>query len=195
MDYGKLQKLRAKVYFKVHDVQEAFGVKQASARVLCHRYVQQGLFVRLKNNFYVLGEKWDNFSRDDFLRLANFLQVPSYISFASALSFYELTTQIQRNFFESASLRRSLKYTAQGISFTFYKLQKPYYFDFMKYNDIFIATKEKAFVDSVYLYSLGKYRLDFHAIDLEKLDKRRMKKLLTPFPSRTQDMIQKICKI
>lgn len=108
----------------------------------------------------------------DFLRVSNFLQVPSDVSFTTALSLYEITTQVQRDFFESDSLRRSISYKIRGTIFNYYKIQKMYYFDFMKKEDIFIATGEKAFIDSIYLYSFGKYKMDFSAIDLERLDKK-----------------------
>ncbi len=195
MNYDKLQKLRQMLYFTVGDVAGLLGIKQPSARVLCNRYAKKGIFIRLKNNFYILEQNWQNFPKEDFLKIANFLQVPSYISFMSALSFYEVTTQVQQGFFESASLKRSLKVDAKGVIFSFYKLKKEHYFDFIKYRDIFIATKEKALVDAVYLYSLGKYKLDFSSIDYKKLDKNKLKKILKVFPPKTKEAVQGLCRI
>jgi predicted transcriptional regulator of viral defense system len=144
---------------------------------------------------YILDQSWQNFSREDFLQTANILQVPSYVSFMTALSFYEVTTQIQRNFFESASLKRSVKFDIKETVFNYYKLKKLYYFNFVKKDNIFIATKEKAFVDSVYLYSFGKYKLDFSSLDISKLDKNRLRKILRIFPTRTRKVANKICRI
>ena len=160
MRYIELKKLKERLYFTVEDVQDVLGTATGSARNLCSRYSQKGIFVRLKKNLYVLDEKWGNYTREDFYRISNVLQVPSYISFMSALSFYEVTTQVQRDFFENASLKRSARFDIKGTAFNFYKLQKKYYFDFIRDKDIFISTKEKAFIDSIYLFSFGKYKIE-----------------------------------
>ncbi len=195
MRYFDLEKLKNKLFFTIEDVAESFNIKIASSRVLCYRYVKKGIFLRLKKDLYILAYKWENLSWEDFFILSNYLQVPSYISFMTALSFYEVSTQIQRNFFESASLKRSLSFNVKGVIFNFYKLKRDYYFDFFKKENFFIATKEKAFVDSVYLYSLGRYKLDFSSLDLDKLDKKRIKNILRKFPQRTKDIVKEICKI
>lgn len=195
MNYLKLQKLKSKLYFTIEDMADILNIKPESARVLASRYVKGGIFLRLKNNLYVLEQNWDASSRDYFLRISNFLQVPSYISFMSALSIYEVTTQVQRNFFESASLKRSRRFEVRGAVFNFYKLKKEYYFGFVKKEDIFIATKEKAFIDALYLYSFGKYRIDFDSLDLDKLDKAKVKNLLKAFPRKTSNIAKRLCKI
>ncbi|MEW6068648.1 MAG: hypothetical protein AB1610_10210 [Nitrospirota bacterium] len=115
--YQKLRKLREKSYFSIEDLQDLLGIKYESARVLCSRYTKEGIFIRLKKDFYVLNEKWESFTRDDLFRISNILQVPSYISFMTALSFYEVATQVQRDFFESASLRRSVRFNIKGTAF------------------------------------------------------------------------------
>lgn len=92
----------------------------------------------------------------------------------TALFLYEITTQVQRNFFESASLKRSVRSDIKGIAFNFYKIKREYYFDFIKREDVFIATKEKAFIDIVYLYSFGKYKVDFSSLNFDRLDKNKI---------------------
>lgn len=195
MRYAELRKLRDRLYFTLEDLQDLLGIKPESARVLCTRCNKKGIFIRLKRNFYVLNEKWDSFSQEDYLKISNLLQVPSYISFMTALSFYEITTQVQRDYFESVSVKRSVRFNINGITFNFYKLKKQYYFDFIKKGDIFIATKEKAFIDAVYLYSFGKYRLDFSSLDLDKLDKGKIKKILKVYPRKTRNIAKKLCGI
>ena len=191
---AKLQKLRGKPFFTAADVAGAFGIKPESAWVTCSRYVKDGIFVRLKNNFYLLAEDWRNVSREGLLRIANYLQVPSYVSFMTALSYYEITTQVQRDFVESAAPRRSVRFNAGGTEFDFYKLDRRYYFGFEKKGGIFMASKEKAFVDAVYLYSFGKYSIDTASLDTGKLDKGKIRQILKAFPGKTVDAAGKICK-
>jgi predicted transcriptional regulator of viral defense system len=195
MKYPELKRLSSRLYFTYEDVAEELKIRPASARVLCTRYVKRGLFVRLKKNLYSLRERWEQNSLQDFYRIANILQVPSYISLMSALSFYEVTTQVQIGIVESICIKRTRKEEIAGIALDFYKIRKELYFDFLKIEDFFIATKEKAFLDAVYLYSFGKYAYDLSSLDLEKLDMKRLTGLLERFPDRTKRNVEKICGI
>ncbi len=195
MRYLQLRPLREKLYFTLTELAGLLDIQQASARVLASRYAKRGLFVRLKNNFYCLEEKWRGLTREEYLLIANMLQVPSYVSFMTALWLYEATTQVPRNFFESASLKRSRRFPIRDAAFNYYKLKKELYFDFVRKDKVFIATKEKAFLDAVYLYSFGKYRIDTSALDLTKLDKKRIRRLVKAFPEKTQTIAKRLCKI
>ncbi len=188
-----LSEFGKKLYLTVKDVAQILAIKPESARVACARYARQGMFIRLKNDFYVLGQKWESYSRKDFFRLANHLQVPSYISFGTALAHYELTTQVPGVFFESAALKRSRRLNIRNAAFNYYKLKKSYYFDFVKEEGVFIATREKAFVDAIFLLSLGKYSLDIDSLDMAKLNKNRINKIAGAFPVKTQRMVRQIC--
>lgn len=195
MDYSKLQQLKEKFYFTVEDVACILNIKLESAKVLCSRYTRKGIFIRLKKNFYILDQCWKSFSNDDFLKVSNLLQVPSYVSFMTALSQYEITTQVQKNYFENVSLRRTRNFNISGVTFNYYKLKKEYYFDFIKNGNIFIAIKEKAFIDSIYLYSFGKYKLDLSSLDLSKLDKKKVRDILKVYPQKTKKITEELCKI
>jgi predicted transcriptional regulator of viral defense system len=195
MNYIKLTRLREKIYFTSDDVAETLGIKQSSALILCNRYVKNGLFIRLKRDMYVMSEEWKNYSNINLYKISNILNVPSYISLMTALSFYEVTTQVQKNVFENISLKRSASINVKGIEFNYYKIARSYYFDFTKKDSIFIASKEKAFLDAVYLYSFGKYAFDIDSIDMSKFDKRVIGKILKLYPERTQKMVRKLCRI
>ncbi len=195
MRYTKLQQLKERPYFGINDLADIFNIKPESARVLCSRYTKNGFFVRIKRNLYILREKWDACRHEDLLKIANILQVPSYISYMTALSLYGLTTQVQQNFLESSSLKRSLKADIEGVSFNYYKLKKIYYFDFVKKDGYFIATPEKALADTAYLCSFGKYKADFNSLDIKKLNKKKLNNILKVFPDKTKAMLVKICKI
>jgi len=195
MNYIELRNLNKKLYFKIEDVSDLLDIKKSSAKVLCTRYVKRGLILRLKKNFYILKEKWENLEIDGLFKIANFLQVPSYISFMSALSFYEITTQIQRDFIESASQRRTNRFNENGIIFNYYKLKENIYFGFQNINGIFIAIKEKALLDCIYLYSLGRYKFDISSIDFNKFNKKTLRSFLAKYPEKTKAILKKLCKI
>jgi predicted transcriptional regulator of viral defense system len=191
----KFQDLYSLPYFTVDDVAELFGIKKTSATVFCSRYAKRGLLIKLKNNFYITSNKLQNLSTNELFSIANILQVPSYISFMTGLAYYEITTQVLRNIIESASLKRSSEFVPESLNFRYFKLNKEFYFDFERKNNIFIATKEKCFLDSVYLYSFGKYKIDFSSLVLNKLDKERLTKLFKNYPRKTIKIVKKLCRI
>ncbi|MEA1939627.1 MAG: hypothetical protein U9N03_03075 [Candidatus Caldatribacteriota bacterium] len=183
MNYNKLKKIK-QLYFTYQDIAKILSISEDSARVLCARYVKQKYLIRLKRNFYLLKEKWDNITMDQRFELSNLLQVPSYISLMTALSFYEYTTQVQQKFIESVSLYRTFTKEVEGVIFNYCKIKDKYYFNFIKKDNIFIASPEKALIDSLYLQYLGKYNLDLSSIDLEKINKRNYKNILEKYPSK-----------
>lgn len=183
MQYNDLKKIK-KLYFTYQDVAKILSTSEDSARVLCTRYVKQKYLIRLKRNFYILKERWDNITLNQRLELANILQAPSYISLMTALSFYEYTTQVQQKFIESISLYRTFIKDIDGFIFNYSKIKNDYYFGFSKKNNVFIASPEKAFVDSLYLSYLGKYNLDISSLNLEKIDKKGCENILKKYPSK-----------
>jgi len=193
--YLKVRPLRDKLFFTIADVAALLKIKRQSARTDSFRYEREGLFVRLKNDMYVMEERWRNFQREDYFAIAAYLQVPSYISFSTALSFYGVTTQVQQDFIECACLKRTRTFTPGSNVFNYYKLKKGVYGGFVRKDGYFIATAEKAFLDSLYLYSFGKYAIDLAALDLGKLDMKAIKKQLKGYPEKTRKIVSKICKI
>jgi len=195
MNTTALNYLSNKLFFSVDDLAEAAGIKHESAQVLCSRYVKNGFFLRLKKNFYVSAGNWPRYNREDYFKIANYLQVPSYVSCVTALSFYGITTQVPRDWYDNISVKRSVRFETEGVAFNYYKFKKACYFGFVRHEDIFIATKEKAFVDTAHLCAFGKYSMDWHACDLKTLDKKLLAHIMAVFPEKTQKHIRKLCRI
>ena len=180
-----------KAYFGYEEIARALGISKASARVSASRYTRQGLLLRLKKNLYVLREVWDASGREEKFSLANLGQVPSYISLMTALDYYEITNQIQRDLFESVAFKRSKEIKLKGALFRYVKVRKDLYFDFKKEKGFFIASPEKALLDAFYLMSYGRYALDISALDKGKLDMAEIRRLSRNFPLNTQNLLRK----
>ena len=131
----------------------------------------------------------------NFFKLANFIQTPSYISFLTALSYYGISTQVQRNFFECTSLKRTKITVAGDSTFCYYKLKQELYFDFSREEGFFIASPEKALADSLYLLSLKRYSLDIAAIDINKINKKRFSKIIKLYPEKSLAFSKNILKV
>jgi predicted transcriptional regulator of viral defense system len=186
----ELNKIR-KPYFGYEEIARVRGIGLASAKVTASRYVRKGLLLRLKKNLYVLREAWNTASKEDKFRLANLGQSPSYISLMSALEYYEITTQLQRDFFESVAVKRTKEIQVNGSIFRYSKINEALYFGFKKEKGFFIATPEKALLDAFYLMSYGRYALDISALDADKLDRENIRRLSSGFPLKTRNMLKK----
>ena len=121
MKSAELKKIK-KFYFGYGDIARALGISGASARVTASRYVKQGILMRMKKNMYVSREEWEAAGREDKFLLANMGQVPSYISLMTALYYYEITTQVQRDFFESVAVKRSKEIHLESTIFRYVKV-------------------------------------------------------------------------
>jgi hypothetical protein len=109
----------------------------------------------------------------------------------TALDYYEITTQVQRDFFESVAVKRTKEIQIDGSVFRYSKIAGNLYFGFKKEKGFFIATPEKALVDAFYLMSYGRYALDISALDSDKLDRNEILRLSMEFPSKTKNMLKK----
>jgi len=132
---------------------------------------------------------------EDTFILANVLQVPSYISLSTALVYYGYTTQIQQDFLESVATKRSTEIHVREITFHFTKIKKVYYSEFVRKGEFFIATPEKALVDAVYLSSMKRYHLDVGSLDIEKFNRKEIRKIVSRYPERVQRTMEHICRI
>jgi hypothetical protein len=182
--------LKAGLFFTVEDVAVLRGISIPSAHVLCSRYVRRGLFIRVKRNFYILERNWERYGKRDFFRVCNFLQVPSYVSLMTALCFHGVSTQVQRNWYESVSTRKSFVLETRGVSFRYQKVRPQIYGGFVQDEGVFIATPEKAFLDAVYLNALGRYPLDWASLDLGRLGRAALSALMGPYPERVKTKVR-----
>lgn len=179
-----------KLYFGYEEISRVLGISMASARVSASRYVRHGALIRVKRNMYMLKERWNRLNRREMFQIANLIQVPSYISLMSAMDYYEITTQLQQNFFESIALKKTKQLEIKGNVFNYSKIKQNLYFGFLKEKDFFISTPEKAFLDSLYLKSLGRYNFDISSIDFTKLDLIDLKEMAEKFPDKISRMVE-----
>ena len=191
MDYKRFLAIE-KLFFSHEDVADLLAIKRESAAVLCARYVKKGLFTRFKRDLYARTETLPHLSIADLYRIANLLQVPSYISLMTALSHHGMSSQVQRGFVESVSLKRTKAFDRGGIAFRYLKVSTALYGAFLKDQGAFIASPEKALIDSIYLASMGRYTLDLASLDLSKLDWKNLFRLAENHPLKTLKFLERM---
>lgn len=180
------------LFFTVQRISEILGILEASSRVLCSRYVKNDLLMRLKKNVYILKNKSENLTDQNLFRLSNVIQSPSYVSLMSALSFYQVSTQVTRNLVEAISPLKSKEFDSGELYFKYIKIDPVLFFGFKRNGNFFIATPEKAFMDGIYLESLKRYSLDVSSIDFSKLSRKLLFSLSKKYPKKAQQYLKEI---
>lgn len=149
-----------KPVFAINDIAKIMNKDKAYVKVYLLRLKKRGLIQTSERGKYFLAQ--------NYLLAASHLIYPSYISFLSAYSYYQITKQMpQRIQIVSQCQKKELKlgeYTVQFIKFP----QKKF-FGYKKetYNDgtLFVAQKEKAIVDSLYLPEYCPLDETYYALD------------------------------
>lgn len=192
MRYLEIEKYN-KLILSIADISKLLSISKESAYVTANRYVKQGFLIRLKRDFYITVSKFNLLSEEQLFEAANILQTPSYISLGTALSYYDIATQQQRYYIESAALKRSLSFKIGRVNFNFTKFKKEYYCGFIQKENFFIALPEKALADIVYLTSINKYSYDFTSIEFKKVNKKRVSDFLVRTNPKTMKFWRELC--
>lgn len=176
-------------FYTVEDLADSLRLPLPSARVIASRKTASGELLRLRRNLYVLSEPFRRFSGEELFRLANIIQTPSYVSFLSALAYYQLTTQGVRSVVESANPVRSRTFEVENMSFRYFFCRAPYFFGFKKEKGFFVAEPEKALLDALYFKSLKRYALDETALDLKGIDWKKLEKWARLYPKNFREFL------
>jgi predicted transcriptional regulator of viral defense system len=165
----KLSSLRNPVY-SFSDLVRILGKKENYCKTFLNRLTAKGLLVRIEKNKYTLPNQ-------NPLVLASNIAFPSYISFISAYSFYNLTTQIPTTVFVVAK-RQKDEISYEGNTIKFIKFSKRRFFgyrkEFLENKVLFVAEIEKAILDSLYLPHYTSVSETFFALKEAKIDKEKL---------------------
>lgn len=175
-------------FFSVKDVQLILSIQTDSARVLCARYTKKGIFLRIKRDLYVFKEVFLHLDRGSILHISGLIQENTYISFITALAYYGILPGLP-HYTEAVSFQRSIEKQVGHLTWKYHRLPKKLFFSYQKKDNFMIATPEKALLDLLYLYSLGRYYVDLKRINLEALSFEKLLELSHRFPLRTQKLL------
>ncbi|MCK5211864.1 hypothetical protein KAJ89_04135 [Candidatus Parcubacteria bacterium] len=159
--------------FTVDDFSKIFNAEKDKARLFLSRYSkkQDSPFKRIKRGVYIF-----LINPPIKYEVANTIYKPSYISFESALSYYNIIPETVYSI-TSATTKRSENFEIGELNYQYYKLKKKLFFGYrpvvMQDKIIQFAEKEKALLDYVYLMALKKKSLN-ERINLEKINKDKL---------------------
>lgn len=183
-----------KLILSIDDISKILSISKESAKVTANRYVSNNQLMRLKRNYYITPSKFEQLKEEELFKLANIIQVPSYISLVSALSYYNISTQQMQSIVESIAQKRTKRINVKNIEFRFVLIKKDLYSDFVFEKEFFIATPEKSFADAVYLTSLSRYSCDFESIDFSKINKQKVNQVIEQTNKKTILFWENLCR-
>lgn len=148
--------------------------------------IRDGVLTKTINGIYYLASK----PPADF-ELANYLCQPSYISLSSALNYYGILIQAPYEI-TSVTARLTRRVEVNDKLFFYRHIQQAYFFGYQKEQDFLIAEPEKALIDTLFLTSLGRLKIDYDEFLLKRIDKQRFKELAGKIKNRAfQKLIER----
>lgn len=116
------------------------------AKKRLYRYVKNGTLLQIRKGIYAKDEDYDR------MELANKIYTPSYISFETVLTREGIVFQHYDSIFVASYLSREI--TAGGQPYVFHKIKDKILtsnLSLVDHGRYFMASKERAFLDTVYL--------------------------------------------
>ncbi len=181
----KLQSLK-KTYFTLYELEKFYDNKKNSLKNLLSRWSKEELIISLGNGFYCF-----DMVTLDYLNLACTLVKPSYISFEYALNYHGLIDQVSEIITLTSTDRHKFIHMS-AYTFEYTKIKEDLFFDFYKVGNFYIASAEKAFLDTIYLICRNKRLVDLKDLDVKKLNKSRLFTLAKKYPNYVREKLQNL---
>ena len=171
-----------KTVFTTKDIALLWNEKgKNNVSVRLSSYVKNGKLIRVHQGIYAKDKNYDRFE------LATRIYTPSYVSFETVLTRAGVNFQYYGNIFVASYVTREIEVDGQKISFV---RMKDYVLSdttgIEHISDIATATKERAFLDRVYISK------DYHFDHLDVLDWDKVFEILPVY--RNQRMNKKVDK-
>jgi len=168
---NKLKSANLKL-FSSFEFRRLMDISRISAKKLLERYVKKGVLIRFRRSLYALTSNCPS----SYL-IANNLYKPSYISFETALSFYNMIPEVVHTY-TSATTRITRQFEVEKQVFSYHKIKKPAFTGYkllkIENEKVLFAEKEKALADYLYFVFLKRKawndRLNIKGIDRKKFD-------------------------
>ncbi len=164
--------------FTPREFYDVFGISPKTGSVFISRNLKSGLFVKLRNNYYMLKD-----SHPPLNLIANKLYQPSYVSLESALSHYSIIPEVVYAV-TSVTTKPTREFkTPKGV-FSYQRIKKSVFTGYgpvtLEGHVIFLAEPEKALADYLYFVDLKKTSLN-DRLNLKRINKGKLLKFIRIF--------------
>lgn len=164
-----------KKYFSIKDLYKISELKKNSIKVAISRAVKDKKIIKLTNSLYT-----QNINDIPWENLAINIYNPSYISFESALNYYNILSQ-QTAALTLATDKRKRDINIHNYPIVYRHIKNDLFWGYVKKDDYLIAEPEKAFLDLAYLSLNGYGHFDSEEMNLGLLDKKKLQQYLKRF--------------
>lgn len=165
-----------KPFYTISDLEKITGIKRESLYVTLNRWVDMKILERIGKGLYV------PFGREILIeKIASQLYFPNYLSFEYALARYGVLNLIPYTL-TFATPRKTRRYTVAGRDIEFRQIKRELFWGFIKEAGIYIAKREKAFLDQVYLFKKGMASIDMDELNIDLLSKRLLFEYVERYP-------------
>jgi len=164
-----------KTYFSLKDLSKISSLEKSSLKVAISRVVRAGEIIKLANGLYT-----KNINNISWENLAINIYSPSYVSFESALNYYNILSQ-QTISLTLATNKRRKDINIYNHSIIYRHIKSDLFWGYIRKEDYLMAEPEKAFLDLAYLSLNGYGHFDPEEMNLNLLDKGKIKKYLKKF--------------
>jgi len=168
--------------FTPREFRGVFDVKKNTASVFIKRNLKSGLFIKLRNGFYMLKD-----SKPFHYFIANKLYQPSYVSLEKALSHYGVIPETVYTITSITTKPTREFKTPQGI-FSYQRIKKEAFVGYepkeMEGATVFFAEPEKALADYLYFVDLKKISLN-DRLELKGVKKTKLLAFVRLFKRRS----------
>lgn len=183
--FRKLKELN-RPFYSISDLEKITGSNRNSLYVRLNGWVRMGILERIGNGLYIPGGE-----KIEIEKIAMELYPPCYLSFESALSRYGILNLIPYTL-TFATSRKTKKWIIAGREIIFRKIKKDLFWGYEVQGGIYIASPEKAFIDQIYFFLRGKAEIDLDEIDLKRLNRQKVYKIVEKFPPYVKRFIKNL---
>ena len=187
-----LQILQAsgKKIFTSADLQKILRVKTDTySYIIAGRLVKEGVLERVLKGYYILTS-----NRPSNFEIANALYKPSYVSLASALSYYGILIQSPQQV-TSITTKKATTIRNNNLTLSFTQINQKYFTDYQIVNDFLIATPEKALIDMMFMTALGRASLAIEELNCQTINKKKLNELASRIENKAFKNYYKTIKI
>lgn len=157
--------------FTPREFRDVFSISANTASTFIKRNLKSGLFVKLRNRFYMLKD-----SNPSLYFIANKLYQPSYISLEKALSYYGIIPEVVYTITSITTKPTREFITPKGV-FSYQKIKKNVFTGYapmqIEGSLVLFAEPEKALADYLYFVNLKKISLN-DRLELRGISKRKL---------------------
>lgn len=169
---------------------DVLGIPLNTGSVFISRNLKSGLFLKLRNNYYVLKD-----SHPPLYAIANKLYQPSYISLETALSHYGIIPETVYAV-TSVTTKPTREFTTPRAVFSYQRIKKNVFTGYgpvsIEGQVVLLAEAEKALADYLYFVDLKKASLN-DRLNLKNIRKNRLLKFIRTF--KRESLKKKVKKI